>query len=134
MRTMRPTLLPGSKIEPVLDELIKREPIFHRPELGTTRHDLEKMTDPSFWQVGASGRRYSREYVINTLLERYATPHEDIWEASGFECAELAPDTYLVTYALVQDRTRLTRRATIWRRAGDEWKILYHQGTIVAAP
>jgi hypothetical protein len=123
-----------SRTQPVLEELRKREPIFHHPELGTTRRDLEKMTDPGFWEVGASGRRYSRRYVIDTLIERYSTPQEDVWETSGFDCAELAPDTYLVTYILVQNRTRVTRRATIWRRADDDWKILYHQGTIVAAP
>jgi hypothetical protein len=32
---------------------------------------------------------------------------------------------------LLQDKTRLSRRATIWQRATDGWKILYHQGTIV---
>jgi hypothetical protein len=26
---------------------------------------------------------------------------------------------------------RITRRATIWRRHVDGWKIVYHQGTIV---
>jgi len=25
---------------------------------------------------------------------------------------------------------RLTRRATIWQKTSDGWKILYHQGTI----
>ena len=128
---MEPRLSTNSKIKAVLEELRKREPIFHRPEFGTTRHDLEKMTDPSFWEVGASGRRYSRQYVIDTLIERYSTPHEDVWETSEFNCAELAPDTYLLTYTLVQHRTRVTRRATIWRKASDGWKILYHQGTIV---
>jgi len=42
----------------VLEELIKREPIFHRPEFGTTRADFENMTSPDFWEIGASGRRY----------------------------------------------------------------------------
>ncbi|MHC5761500.1 hypothetical protein [Nostoc sp.] len=40
-----------------MNELIQREPIFHRPELGTTRADFEQMTESTFWEVGASGRR-----------------------------------------------------------------------------
>jgi hypothetical protein len=36
-----------------------------------------------------------------------------------------------VTYTLVQDGKRKTRRATIWQRVGGEWKIVYHQGTVV---
>src|SRR5262245_15714525 len=110
-----------------------REPIFHHPELGVARGDFENMTDPSFWEVGASGRRYSRELVIDTLVHRFATPHEDVWEASGFHCLELAPNTYLLTYRLVQDGKRATRRSTIWRKDADQWKIVYHQGTIVSA-
>jgi hypothetical protein len=131
---MEPNLVTDPRLNDVLEELRKREPIFHHPEFGTTRHDFEQMTDPTFWEVGASGRRYSRQYVIDTLIERHAAPHEDIWETSGFHCAMLAPGTYLLTYTLVQDRTRVTRRATIWRKTRDQWKILYHQGTIVEAP
>jgi hypothetical protein len=51
----------------VLNELIKRKPLFHRPEFGTTRQDFEAMTVAEFWEVGASGRRYSRQYVLDTL-------------------------------------------------------------------
>jgi hypothetical protein len=28
---------------------------------------------------------------------------------------------------------RLSRRATLWQKTGEEWRILYHQGTIVSA-
>ena len=45
----------------ILAELSSREPIFHRPEYGTTRADFEKMMADDFWEVGASGARYSRE-------------------------------------------------------------------------
>jgi len=43
----------------------------------------------------------------------------------------LGPETYLLTYTLLQHKKRLTRRATIWQRTVDGWKIVYHQGTIV---
>lgn len=59
----------------VLTELAKREPIFHHPEFGRTRQDFEDMTADEFWEVGASGRRYSREYVLDELERRYADPH-----------------------------------------------------------
>jgi len=38
---------------------------------------------------------------------------------------------YLLTYTLLQDKTRLTRRSTIWRRTDGDWKIVFHQGTVV---
>ena len=131
---MEPTLVTDPKLASVLAELEKREPIFHRPEFGVSRRDFENMTDAGFWEVGASGRRYGREYVIDTLVERYSAPHVDVWEAREFHCIELAADTYLLTYTLVQDRTRVSRRSTIWRRSQSGWKIVFHQGTVVEAP
>lgn len=116
----------------VLRELMEREPIFHRPELGTTRADFERMTRSDFWETGASGRRYSRAFVLDELERRFSRPHTDIWEASDFCCHELAPALYLLTYTLVQDHVRRTRRATIWQQVEEGWKIVYHQGTIVA--
>ncbi|HUA91763.1 MAG TPA: DUF4440 domain-containing protein [Terracidiphilus sp.] len=115
----------------VLRELMDREPIFHRPEFGTTRADFERMTREDFWETGASGRRYSRADVLDELERRYSSPHEDIWETSDFCCSELEPALYLLTYTLVQNHVRKTRRTTIWQRTREGWKIVYHQGTIV---
>jgi hypothetical protein len=119
-----------NNIKDVLKELMKREPIFHRPEYGTTRQDFENMTEATFWEVGASGQRYSREYVLDVLEKRFAKPTKDIWKTEDFNCLEIATDNYLVTYTLIQGK-RITRRATIWRRSKNNWKIVYHQGTIV---
>jgi len=127
---MDPTPKTPPKLQAVLDELMQREPIFHRAEFGTTRAELEKMIDRDFREVGASGRRYSREFVLDTLESRLRQPVEDAWETEGFHCLEIAPNNYLVTYTLLQGE-RVTRRATIWRRSAKGWKILYHQGTVV---
>jgi hypothetical protein len=126
-----PALTPSPDLAEVLAELSGREPIFHRPELGTTRADFEKMTADDFWEVGASGRRYSRAIVLDELEKRYADPHDDVWKTTDFRCQKLAPDTYLLTYTLVQQKERRTRRSTIWQRTAEGWKIVYHQGTIV---
>jgi hypothetical protein len=115
----------------VLTELSAREPIFHRPEFGTTRADFERMMAEDFWETGASGRCYSREFVLNELEKRFSAPHEDVWETSDFACRKLASNVYLLTYTLLQGRQRLTRRSTIWQNTPDGWKIVYHQGTIV---
>jgi hypothetical protein len=128
---MKPTLTTDPELVEILAELSSREPIFHRPEFGTTRADFERMTADDFWEVGASGRRYSRAYVLDELERRHAAPHADVWETRDFHCRRLADDVYLVTYTLLQDNQRLTRRSTIWQRAAEGWKILYHQGTIV---
>jgi len=116
----------------VLDELVRREPIFHREEFGRTRADFGNMTVSDFWEVGASGRRYSRGLVLDELEKRYSDPYSDEWETMGFRCRKLGEDVYLLTYTLIQDKQRVTRRSTIWQHTPDGWKIVYHQGTIVA--
>jgi hypothetical protein len=92
--------------------LIDREPIFHRPEFGATRADFERMTVEDFWEVGASGREYSRAFVLDLLEERHKTTQVESLATFDFRCRALGADTYLLTYALFQGE-RKTRRATI---------------------
>lgn len=118
---------------PILEELRRREPIFHTPEFGTTNADFKRMMAPDYWEVGASGRRYSRDFILEWMSE---TPPIDAtsvgWQSTGHALRRLGPDTYLLTYTLRQAE-RLTRRATIWQSTPEGWRILYHQGTIVSA-
>ena len=130
----KPAQTADPELSEILAELSAREPIFHHPELGTTRADFETMTAEDFWEVGASGRCYSRTYVLDALEQRYALPHSDVWETMDFCCRRLAPDVYLLTYTLLQDKKRWTRRSTVWQRTATGWKIVYHQGTIVQDP
>src|SRR5437764_15311607 len=103
---------PAADLARVLEELRAREPIFHRPEFGVTRADFERMMVEDFREVGASGRSYSRAFVLDELARRYAAPHQDIWVTSDFDCRKLAEDVYLLTYTLLQNKARWTRRAT----------------------
>jgi hypothetical protein len=113
-----------------LAALRAREPLFHRPEFGTTRADFERLVADDFWETGASGRRYDRGFVLDTLERRHAVPHDHPWETSDFRCRALGASVWLLTYTLRQDQ-RLSRRMTLWREDTDGWRALYHQGTLV---
>lgn len=115
----------------VLQDLLRLEPVFHHPELGATRADFDRTTDANFWETGASGRRYGREEVWAVLERRYADSIEDEWQVTDPRVQIVGSDTYLMTYTLIQIR-RVTRRATLWQRRGNDWVVLYHQGTVVA--
>ena len=118
------------ELEAILRELIAREPIFHRPELGTSRSDFERMTASDFWEIGASGKLYERAFVLDLLEQRHRTPQVEDLQASEFRIRELSSDTWLLHYILLQAE-RKTRRTTVWKRECDGWKILFHQGTVV---
>lgn len=117
-------------IEDISKELEAREPLFHLP---VSREELERQVDVNFWEVGASGNVYDRDRVINGVAERFekgTEPDTSNWVKTYFQCKELGPDTYMVTYQLDQEG-RLTRRLTIYRLSDGDWKLLYHQGTII---
>jgi hypothetical protein len=118
----------------IQNALIDREPIFHRPEHGTSRAAFAAMMADDYWEVGASGRRYGKQYILDVLDERQARDEgPGHWTTEDFYCQQIAADNYLLTYTLRQG-ARVTRRATLWRRAANAWLIVYHQGTIVEQP
>ena len=100
--------------------------------------EIIKYTTDDFWEIGASGRKYNRDYVIESVANRYSDPDyngihsspENEWEITDFMCREIGSNNYLVTYTLNQG-DRITRRSAIWRLEQLSWKIVYHQGTVV---
>jgi hypothetical protein len=122
-----------AELEQTLEELSAREPIFHTERFGRSLEDFERGTARDFWEVGASGRRYSREFILGMRRKDSLVDADEAgWKASGFGLRRLGPDFFLVTYTLDQ-AGRLTRRATVWERGADGWRLVYHQGTIVTA-
>jgi hypothetical protein len=130
---MEPTRSTDSRLLAIQQELASREPLFHNPSHGTSRETLESMVEGEFWEIGASGQRYSREYVIDTLAALASAPHNKRWDTEDFYCQEIAPDTYLLTFTLHQE-WRTSHRATIWRLTHNGWKIVFHQGTAAQRP
>ncbi len=130
---MEPKLVTARAQRGVLAELRDLEPIFHRPQYFASSRALAHLMSPQFWEIGASGRRYSRAYVLRTLAQRRARGAADPWETSDFHCRALAPGVFLLTYTLKQGQ-RVTRRATLWQRRAHQWRILFHQGTVVEEP
>ena len=120
-------------LQPILAELLPHEPIFHRPAFAATPADFAAMLAPNYWEVGASGRRYTRAFILDHITRN---PPADAatagWSVLDPQCRRLSPDTYLLTYTLHQG-PRHTRRATIWHLTPHGWQILYHQGTLIAA-
>lgn len=115
----------------IADELAKLERDFHQPPSGTTLASLAAATVEDFWEVGASGRCYDRSFVMGELERRLKNPSPNAWIYSDLKCRQLSREVFLLSYSLVQDNGRLTRRSTIWQRFPEGWKMVFHQGTVV---
>jgi len=132
-------LMPGPftqtnpQLLPILHELLPLEPIFHTKDFGLTRPDFEKRMVQDYWEIGASGRRYSREFILELLVKNPPVNTTSAgWQTSDHAVRQLGPDVYLLTYTLRQGE-RLTRRSTVWQKTSEGWCVLYHQGTIATS-
>lgn len=118
----------------IIAELRRREPVFHNEPRAGGREHLEAMMVSDFFEVGASGRIYTREHVIDRVLGRLERDEPEIeHEVDEFQVREISPNVYLTTYTLRQPdgpTSRITRRTTIWAQSDDLWQVVYHQGTM----
>ncbi len=48
-----------------------------------------------FWEVGASGNRYSRDYVLEIVATHADDTTASTWTSEDHHCRQLSPDTYL---------------------------------------
>ncbi|SDF79487.1 DUF4440 domain-containing protein [Terriglobus roseus] len=117
----------------VLEELRALEPIFHTQAFGTTMDDFAHRMVDDYWEIGASGARYDRAFILKHLA---STPPVDAeaagWITSHHQVRRLAADTFLLTYQL-QQLERVTWRSTVWRRSEQGWQVVFHQGTVISS-
>ena len=118
---------------PILEELRRREPIFHTLAFAASPAEYEEATAPEYWEVGASGT------PVQSRLHPAGAVHDAASALGYLRVAELGscrptPWTrhFPMTYVLRQG-DRLTRRATIWEHLPGRWRVLFHQGTVVVA-
>jgi hypothetical protein len=121
--------MPSDDPDAVLSALREREPLLHREPAGAVRDRLGALITDDFWEVGASGRVYGREEVLDAVVARESDA-PGAWVLEELAVRPLGGDAWLATYLLHQGR-RITRRATVWRHDGERWVALYHQGTLV---
>lgn len=120
----------------IVSALKEREPIFHNDPPNADRSYFEALIAEDYVEVGGSGRIYSRERVIDTVVDRYDREEPAVeYNVDDFAVRQIAPQIFLATYMLSQPdghETRVTRRSTIWTDSTGNWQVVYHQGTVVA--
>lgn len=127
---MEPVLTMPAALAPILQQLQAIEPLYHAAYKDATPAQFEQLVAPNFWEVGATGRQYSRAFALAVLTQRPATPNENAWQTQDYHLIALSENTYLLTYTLLQPG-RTTRRVTAWQHTSQGWQALYHQGTVV---
>jgi hypothetical protein len=101
---------------------------------NSTRKNAERISQllvDGFREFGSSGKIYSRSDIIATLQ----TESPVDLSLSDFEAVPLTTEISLVTYRAEKrtaDGTVLhSLRSSIWISDGTQWRILFHQGTLL---
>lgn len=100
-----------------------------------TRRDFEELSDllaDDFIEFGASGSIWTKTEVVEQLPQESFTQRT----ISQFAVKPLSEHTALVTYQchaviLGQGCTIGSLRSSIWRQRGEQWEMVFHQGTII---
>ena len=109
-------------------ELRRCEEDLWRPETRFDRELMEKVLADDFFEIGQSGRIWSREELLNTI----GVEINAVIPLENFAIRKLAKDIYQVTYnshVEYDGVIRHGRRSSIWMRSPSRWKLLFHQGT-----
>ncbi|WP_346776774.1 nuclear transport factor 2 family protein [Streptomyces sp. HNM0574] len=102
------------------------------PAVRGSRESAAALLDPEFTEVGASGRRWTREEMLAGLPDLPGGSADGPRIAlSGLSGTRLAPGLVHLTYE-AEYAGRRSLRSSLWRRdARGAWRLYYHQGTPV---
>jgi len=98
------------------------------PRIRSSRERLDQLIAADFIEFGSSGRAWSKNEIIEALLQ---SPGREIGVES-IESRCLCDDVVLVTYRswrVGEADPAAALRSSIWRRQGDTWQLVFHQGT-----
>ncbi len=116
-------------IDPVLfNQIVFLERRLHEPEIRADSQELDNLLADSFREFGASGKVYSKQEIVDSLL---SNPGLKL-DVENEVVTAIAPTVCLVTYTSVKtidNEICRTNRSSIWKLYNKSWKIIFHQGT-----
>ena len=104
------------------------------PSVRASREMLTALLSRDFREIGSSGRLYTFDVIVPELLAEHRT---GTLRGEHFETRRLAEHIALVTYRAIytdaDGSERRTLRSSIWQLEEDgHWRMLFHQGTVIA--
>ncbi|MFF6983687.1 DUF4440 domain-containing protein [Streptomyces sp. NPDC008343] len=104
------------------------------PRVRASRERAAQLLDPEFVEVGGSGRRWTREAMLDELPDHPGSSVDaPRYEPSGMSGVLLAPGLVHLTFETMIGERR-TRHSSIWRKrdgVAAGWRMYYHQATRV---
>lgn len=87
--------------------------------------EISRLIADDFCEFGASGGIWTKADVLEHLPQQTFSQRV----ISQFRVKPLSDDTALVTYHCANGPDSHSLRSSIWRREGEYWQMIFHQGT-----
>ena len=108
---------------PLQDEIRQLEEQLATHSIRASAEALDRLIADEFVEFGSSGRVYTKPEVVALILAAPSTTTTLI----DFRVSAVTTDVALATF-----RTERSLRSSLWRREGQAWRIVFHQGTVIA--
>ena len=102
------------------------------PEVRSSTEKLDELLSDNFIEFGSSGLIYDKK----NILERLPSNTDNVvYKVEDFNVKILSEVCVLVTFRtekIVNDVLNCTSlRSSIWKKEGEDWKMFFHQGTLI---
>ncbi len=119
-------------VESALDHIRKNEELLLQPHVRNSEKLLSELIADEFVELGSSGRIYNKSDVIKSL----STQRNFEWSIENFRAWHIEQKIILATYTLSLKHEsggspKKSIRSSLWKLFGEEWKIIFHQGTSI---
>jgi len=106
-----------------------------QPEVRRSAKRINELLADDFIEFGMFGKKYTKKDFLELLPDSEEEKFER-YEASAFKTREIASGTVLLTYKasieFLKTHEKLwTLRCSIWQKRGDNWQMIFHQGTVI---
>ncbi|MFC4363268.1 nuclear transport factor 2 family protein [Simiduia curdlanivorans] len=113
-------------------QIIELEKSLFQSDIRSSISELRSRLAPEFREIASTGEIVDLQDVLERL------PKENGWEAKAqdFEFSRLSEDICMLVYksfhrASGNCKGKNSLRCSIWKRYGDVWKMVFHQGTSI---
>jgi ribonuclease HI len=117
--------------DPTLQQVVELELELLDPVVRSDPRAVSRLLHPDFSEIGASGVLWDRVSIVQALAE---APGTEVL-VSDLLAGHIAEGVVLVTYRAETGTgaaRRISLHSSLWTRAGGEWQVLFHQGTLAA--
>ncbi|WP_392535854.1 DUF4440 domain-containing protein [Nostoc sp. C117] len=105
-----------------------------QPDIRKSAKDVMDLLADEFIEFGSSGRVFDKQQIIKSLENEPIEPLTQI-SITEFKTLVLATGVVLVTYRIVKhisgEQPVDSLRSSIWKLIDNQWKIIFHQGTVI---